>query len=65
MVAYGFADTGAVHATVAAHEADKLDEQFDADGARLHLRLPAQRLQALRIQLRDATRDRVSVTAPR
>lgn len=65
IVAYGFADTGAVHATVAAHDVDKLDEQFDADGARLHLRLPAQRLEALRIQLRDTTRDRVSVTAPR
>lgn len=61
-VTYAFADTGAVHATVAAHDADKLDEQFDADGARLRLRLPAGRLEALRIQLRDATRDRASVT---
>ncbi|MHB8912480.1 MAG: IMPACT family protein [Lysobacter sp.] len=61
-VTYTFADTGAVHTTVAAHDADKLDEQFDADGARLRLRLPAGRLEALRIQLRDATRDRASVT---
>ena len=63
-VTYAFADTGAVHATVAAHDADKLDEQFDADGARLRLRLPAGRLEALRIQLRNATSDRASVTAP-
>lgn len=62
-VAYAFADTGAVHATVAAHHADKLDEQFDADGARLHLRLPADGLDALTTQLRDATRDRARVAA--
>lgn len=62
MVAYGFADTGAVHATVAAHHADKLDEQFDADGARLLLRVTARRLSAFRTQLQDATRDRARVT---
>ena len=65
IVAYNFADTGAVHAAVATHDAEKLDEQFHADGARLHLRLPAQRLEALKDQLRDATRDRASVAAPR
>ena len=64
-VAYGFADTGAVHATVAAQGADKLDERFDAAGAHLQLRLPAERLDALRTQLRDATRDRATVTSPR
>jgi uncharacterized YigZ family protein len=57
-LAFGFADTGAVHAALAAHGADKLDEQFDATGSRLQLRLPAGRLEALREQLRDATRDR-------
>lgn len=57
-IAFGFADTGAVHAALAAHGADKLDEQFDATGSRLQLRLPADRLEALREQLRDATRDR-------
>ncbi|HUH91208.1 MAG TPA: YigZ family protein [Lysobacter sp.] len=57
-LAFGFADTGAVHAALAAHGADKLDEQFDATGSRLQLRLPADRLEALREQLRDATRDR-------
>ncbi|KGM52399.1 hypothetical protein N792_04720 [Lysobacter concretionis Ko07 = DSM 16239] len=60
-IAFGFADTGAVHAALAAHGADKLDEQFDATGSRLQLRLPADRLEALREQLRDATRDRARV----
>ncbi|HEU4773265.1 MAG TPA: YigZ family protein [Lysobacter sp.] len=60
-IAFGFADTGAVHAALAAHGADKLDEQFDATGSRLRLRLPADRLEALRGQLRDATRDRARV----
>ncbi len=57
-LAFGFADTGAVHAALAAHGADKLDEQFNATGSRLQLRLPADRWEALREQLRDATRDR-------
>jgi uncharacterized YigZ family protein len=60
-IAFGFADTGAVHAALAAHGADKLDEQFDTTGSRLQLRLPADRLEALREQLRDATRDRARV----
>lgn len=64
-VSYGFADTGAVHATVAAHGADKLDERFDATGAQLQLRLPAGQLDSLRTQLRDATRDRATVTSSR
>ena len=34
---------GAVHAALAAHDAEKLDEHFDADGAHLRLRLPADR----------------------
>lgn len=56
---YPFTDTGAVHALVAQFEAEKLDEQFDADGARLLLRMPADRVEALKVRLRDATRDRV------
>lgn len=58
-VAYGFEDTGAVHAAVAQFGAEKLDEAFASDGARLHLRLPAERVTPLKVQLRDATRDRV------
>ncbi|KGM57505.1 hypothetical protein N799_05450 [Lysobacter arseniciresistens ZS79] len=56
---YPFEHTGAVHAALAQHGAEKLDEAFDADGARLHLRLPADRCDALRTHLRDATRDQV------
>jgi len=59
---YPFEHTGAVHAALAQHAAEKLDEQFDATGARLRLRLPADRVQALQSQLRDATRDRVRYT---
>ena len=56
---FGFADTGAVHAALAALGAERLDEDFDGDGARLRLRLPRDRVAALKAQLRDATRDRV------
>ena len=52
---------GAVHAALAAFGAHKLDEHFAADGVRLRLQLPAERVPALQAQLRDATRDRVRV----
>lgn len=55
---FGFADTGVVHAALAAHGVDKLDEQFTTTGVRMRLRLPAKRLAELADQLRDATRDR-------
>lgn len=55
----GFADLGAAHAALDAAGAVKLDETFDADGAHLRARLPADRLDALKTRLRDATRDRV------
>jgi uncharacterized YigZ family protein len=58
-LAYAFEDTGAVHAALAQFGAEKIDEAFDASGACLHLRLPAERLPPLKVQLRDATRDRV------
>ncbi len=61
-VIYAFDDTGAVHASVAAQDGEKLDEQFEASGGRLRLRLPAERLDAFIALLRDATRDRASVT---
>lgn len=60
-LAYPFEHTGAVHTALMQHGADKLDEQFGADGARLHLRLPADRRDALAAQLRDATRDQVRI----
>lgn len=56
---YPFDVTGAVHAALAAHDAEKLDERFEADGVRLHLRLPQSQLEPLKARLRDATRDRV------
>lgn len=62
-LAYAFEDTGAVHVALAAHGAEKLDEDFGADGARMRVRLPENRLDALKAQLRDATRDRVRLRA--
>ena len=62
MVVFGFADTGAVHAAAALHGADKVDEQFEPAGARLRLRIPATQLPVFVQHLRDATRDRATVT---
>jgi uncharacterized YigZ family protein len=58
-LAYPFEVTGAVHAALAAFGAEKLAEDYLAEGVALRLRLPAERFDALKIQLRDATRDRV------
>ena len=58
-VAFPFADTGAVHAAIAAAGAERVAEAFDGDGASLRLRLPRDRADALKAQLRDATRDRI------
>jgi uncharacterized YigZ family protein len=55
----GFDDIGAVHAALPAHGAEKIAETFVADGVRLQLSLPADRLNALEVRLRDATRGRV------
>ncbi len=54
-----FADLGSLHALIAALQAEKLAEDFDADGVRLRLRLPEDRVADLKTRLRDATRDRV------
>jgi uncharacterized YigZ family protein len=56
---YPFDLTGAVHAALGAFGGEKLAEDFLAEGVALRLRLPADRVDALKIQLRDATRDRV------
>jgi uncharacterized YigZ family protein len=58
-----FEDLGAVHAALAGFGAEKLDERFDAGGVHLRLALPADRADALRAHLRDATRDRAQVGA--
>ncbi|RZA28401.1 MAG: YigZ family protein [Lysobacteraceae bacterium] len=56
-----FDDLGSVHVALAALGADKLSEDFDESGASLRLRIPASRAEALKNQLRDATRNRVLV----
>ena len=58
-----FADIGAVHAALAAHMATKLDEMFGSEGVRLRVSLPRDRADALKMHLRDATRDRARVAA--
>jgi putative IMPACT (imprinted ancient) family translation regulator len=54
-----FPHLGDAHAALQALGAHKHDERFDADGAILRVRLPADRADALKTRLRDATRDRV------
>lgn len=58
-LAYPFEDTGAVHAALAQHGAHRLEEAFSAAGTRLLVRLPGEAVDALRLQLRDATRGRL------
>ncbi len=53
-----FADLSTLHHLLPAFSADKRDERFDADGARIVLELPADAVAALKTRLRDATRDR-------
>lgn len=57
-----FADLGAVHAALNAMDAARLDERFDAEGAVLRVRLPAEHTEALALRLRDATRDRARLS---
>ncbi|ATD67840.1 IMPACT family protein [Luteimonas chenhongjianii] len=52
---------GSVHAALPGAHAVKLEERFDADGVTLQLQLPADRVDDLRIRLRDATRNRVRI----
>jgi uncharacterized YigZ family protein len=56
-----FEDTGAVHAALAAHGAQRLEDAFDAGGLRVRVRLPADRVDALATHLRDATRNRARI----
>lgn len=60
----GFQDIGSVHAVLSASTAEKIDEQFDAEGVRLQLRLPVDAVDALALHLRDATRDRAELGTP-
>jgi uncharacterized YigZ family protein len=63
-IACAFSDLGAVHAALHASGAAKIEERFDAEGAILQVRLPADRADDLKTRLRDATRDRVRFTMP-
>lgn len=58
-LAFPFEDTGAVHAALTTHAAEKLRETHGTDGTRLRVRVPGAAVDALKTQLRDATRDRV------
>jgi uncharacterized YigZ family protein len=55
----GFDDLGSVHAALVAHGAEKEQECFTEAGATLQLLLPSSQVDALKTQLRDATRNRV------
>lgn len=57
----GFDDIGAVHAALAAAGAEKLEERFTADGVQLRVSLAEDQVDGLRVQLRDATRDRARI----
>lgn len=61
---YPFEATGSVHAALLQFGAEKLTEEFLSEGAVLRIRLPADRVDALKTQLRDATRDRVHWQSP-
>jgi uncharacterized YigZ family protein len=54
-----FEDLGTAHAALVVASAEKTAETFDASGARLALRLPSDNVDALKLHLRDATRNRV------
>ncbi len=56
-----FADLGAVHLALNAHQALRLDEQFDADGVRITIELRTPSRAALTTALRDATRGRAQL----
>jgi uncharacterized YigZ family protein len=63
-LAFPFEDTGAVHAALTAHGAEKDHERYSAEGVRMLVRLPESQVDALKAQLRDATRNRVRLEQP-
>jgi uncharacterized YigZ family protein len=53
-----FALAGAVHALLRLHGAEKRAEQFDAEGMRLDLQVPADQVEALSLAIGDVSRGR-------
>jgi len=58
-----FDDLGTLHAALGQHGAVKLEEHFDAQGVTMRAEVPAEHLDALKTRLRDATRDRIRLSA--
>lgn len=58
----GFADLGEVHGLLGLHGVEKLDEQFDADGVVLCLRMVSDRVEGFSHALREASRGRLQLT---
>ena len=57
-VRVAFGDLATLHHLLPGFSAEKRDETFHSDGARIVLELPADAVAALKTRLRDATRDR-------
>jgi uncharacterized YigZ family protein len=60
-VRVGFAHSAVLHAALAAAQAQKLEEHFEAEGLRVRICLPQAHLEALETRLRDATRGHAQV----
>ncbi|SDD45092.1 IMPACT family protein [Aquimonas voraii] len=58
----GFTDLGDVHGLLGLHGVEKLDEQFDADGVVLGLRIASDRVEDFAHALREASRGRLQLT---
>jgi uncharacterized YigZ family protein len=56
-----FGDLGEVHGLLGLHAAEKLSEDFDAEGVALRLRIRQSALPALTLALREASRGRVQL----
>jgi len=60
----GFEHTGTIHALLAQHLAQKIGENYLADGIHIALRVPETQCQSLTDAVRDATRGQVRVLTP-